>query len=66
MRASLDAAEAAGYRTLCFGVWEHNPRAISFYEGWQFKAVGDHIFRLGSDNQKDLIMVRSALDSAPS
>lgn len=64
MRATLDAAQAADYRTLWLGVWEHNPRAISFYERWQFKAVGDHIFRLGSDNQKDLIMVRSVLDSA--
>jgi diamine N-acetyltransferase len=59
MRASLDAARTAGHRTLWLGVWERNARAISFYERWQFETVGDHVFRLGSDHQMDLIMARS-------
>lgn len=59
MQASLDAARSAGHRTLWLGVWERNARAISFYERWQFETVGDHIFRLGSDHQTDLIMARS-------
>lgn len=58
MRASLDAARSAGHRTLWLGVWEHNARAISFYERWGFETVGDHVFRLGSDPQTDLIMAR--------
>ena len=58
MRASLDAARSAGHRTLWLGVWERNVRAISFYERWQFETVGDHQFRLGSDDQTDLIMTR--------
>jgi ribosomal protein S18 acetylase RimI-like enzyme len=58
MWASLTAARSAGHRTLWLGVWERNVRAISFYERWQFKAVGDHEFRLGSDYQTDLIMAR--------
>ena len=58
MRASLDAARSAGHRTLWLGVWERNARAISFYERWQFERVGDHVFRLGSDHQTDLIMAR--------
>lgn len=58
MRASLAAARSAGHRTLWLGVWEHNARAISFYERWGFEAVGDHVFRLGSDDQRDLIMER--------
>lgn len=58
MRASLDAARTSGHRTLWLGVWEHNPRAIAFYEQWGFATVGDHVFRLGSDDQRDLIMVR--------
>ena len=58
MRASLDAARSAGHRTLWLGVWERNARAISFYERWQFETVGDHVFRLGSDHQTDLIMAR--------
>lgn len=59
MQASLDAARSAGCRTLWLGVWEHNARAIRFYMQWGFRRVGDHVFRLGSDDQKDLIMVRS-------
>lgn len=59
MQASLDAARSAGRRTLWLGVWEHNARAIRFYERWGFRLVGDHVFRLGSDDQRDLIMVRS-------
>ena len=58
MRASLDAARSAGHRTLWLGVWEQNARAISFYERWAFETVGDHMFRLGSDDQTDLIMER--------
>ena len=58
MRASLDTARSAGHRTLWLGVWERNARAISFYERWQFERVGDHLFRLGSDHQTDLIMAR--------
>ena len=59
MRASLEAARSSGHRTLWLGVWERNARAISFYERWGFETVGDHVFRLGSDDQTDLIMERS-------
>lgn len=58
MQASLDAARSAGHQTLWLGVWERNARALSFYERWEFEAVGDHVFRLGSDDQRDLIMER--------
>jgi ribosomal protein S18 acetylase RimI-like enzyme len=37
-------------------VWEKNPRAIDFYKKWGFKEVGAHIFPLGDDPQRDLIM----------
>lgn len=64
MRASIEAARAAGHQTLWLGVWEHNRRAISFYERWEFETVGEHIFRLGSDDQTDWIMVRSVPPAA--
>ena len=35
-----------------------NARAIAFYERWGFRIVGDHIFQLGADAQRDLIMER--------
>jgi ribosomal protein S18 acetylase RimI-like enzyme len=41
---------------LWLGVWERNPRAIAFYEKFGFRAVGEHIFMVGSDPQRDLIM----------
>lgn len=58
MQASLDAVRSAGHGTIWLGVWERNARAISFYERWQFKTVGDHEFQLGSDHQTDMIMAR--------
>ncbi|MDO3644003.1 N-acetyltransferase [Mucilaginibacter sp. L3T2-6] len=40
------------------GVWEHNHRAISFYERNGFRLVGRHNFMLGDDVQTDLLMRR--------
>jgi ribosomal protein S18 acetylase RimI-like enzyme len=59
MQTSLAAARSASHRTLWLGVWERNARAIAFYEKWGFQTVGDHVFQLGSDAQRDLIMARS-------
>jgi len=64
MRASLGAARSAGQRTLWLGVWQRNTRAISFYERCGFETVGDHVFRLGSEAQRDLIMERSVPGAA--
>ncbi len=63
MRASLEIARKAGYRTLWLGVWEHNDRAILFYRRWGFQTVGEHGFRLGSDDQTDLIMERAVVET---
>lgn len=63
MRACLDEAARAGYETIWLGVWEENPRAIAFYERWEFETVGEHLFLLGSDEQNDLIMARPVRES---
>lgn len=63
MRATLDAAVAAGARTLWLGVWEHNPRAIAFYRKFAFVEAGTHDFMLGRDRQTDLIMMRPLDDT---
>jgi GNAT superfamily N-acetyltransferase len=55
----LDAAVAHGAAVVWLGVWEHNPRAIRFYQGFGFSDVGDHVFVVGADPQRDLVMVRS-------
>ena len=38
------------------GVWEENHRAISFYKKNGFKTFDKHIFKLGDDEQTDIMM----------
>ena len=64
VRASLEAAREARHRTVWLGVWERNVRAIAFYERWGFATVGEHLFRLGSNDQRDLIMARPVATEA--
>jgi len=40
------------------GVWEENQRAINFYTKNGFTAFDKHIFRLGNDEQTDIMMKR--------
>ena len=40
------------------GVWENNPRAVAFYRKFDFQPVGEHVFMLGSDPQRDIILMR--------
>lgn len=63
MQACLDTARSQGYETVWLGVWEHNLRAIRFYQKWGFGEVGSHIFQLGTDAQTDLILQKSLLDN---
>lgn len=41
---------------LWLGVWEENPRAISFYKKNGFVEFDKHIFKLGDDEQTDIMM----------
>jgi ribosomal protein S18 acetylase RimI-like enzyme len=41
---------------LWLGVWEHNPRAIRFYEKLGFEPFGNQKFILGKDIQTDILM----------
>ena len=59
MRACVDEARQAGHGTIWLGVWERNGRAQAFYRKWNFRAVGEHVFHLGSDPQKDILMQRA-------
>ena len=38
------------------GVWEENPRAINFYKKNGFVEFEKHIFKLGNDEQTDIMM----------
>jgi ribosomal protein S18 acetylase RimI-like enzyme len=59
MQACLEQAAVDGYDTIWLGVWEHNPRAIAFYEKWGFEQVGAHAFQFGKERQTDLLMQRA-------
>ena len=59
MRTCIDEARQAGHETIWLGVWERNPRAQAFYRKWNFRAVGEHIFQLGADLQRDIVMERA-------
>jgi ribosomal protein S18 acetylase RimI-like enzyme len=58
MRACMAEMIARKTDVVWLGVWERNPRAIAFYRKLGFAEVGDHIFALGSDKQRDIIMSR--------
>lgn len=58
MASLLDIAAARGADAIWLGVWERNPRAIAFYAKSGFAVVGDHVFVVGSDPQRDLVLSR--------
>ena len=51
MQACLDTAREKGKDWVWLGVWEHNHRAVAFYEQWGFERFGEHIFLVGLDAQ---------------
>ena len=57
MKCARQAAQELGGTHLWLGVWEHNPRAIAFYRKAGFVEVGSHTFVVGSDAQRDLVLV---------
>lgn len=59
MDRAIALARSHNFETLWLGVWEHNQRAQTFYRKYGFEVVGDHIFKLGNDEQTDLIMSRN-------
>jgi len=59
MRRCVEEAREMGFQTIWLGVWERNHRAQAFYRKWDFYEVGEHIFQLGSDAQRDIVMQRA-------
>lgn len=53
---ALAVAKAKNAEYIWLGVWEENPRAISFYKKNGFVEFDKHIFRLGNDEQTDIMM----------
>lgn len=53
---ALNIAKQTNADYLWLGVWEKNPRAISFYKKNGFIEFDKHIFKLGDDDQMDIMM----------
>jgi GNAT superfamily N-acetyltransferase len=58
MQACIDLALEKDKEWIWLGVWEHNHRAIAFYEKMGFAIFDRHIFLLGQDVQYDWCMRR--------
>jgi ribosomal protein S18 acetylase RimI-like enzyme len=56
MEQVLAVAGEAGLRSIRLGVWEHNRRAIAFYEHLGFRECGSQAFQLGEIEHTDLLM----------
>jgi ribosomal protein S18 acetylase RimI-like enzyme len=56
LQKAIAVAREKNKEKIWLGVWEHNPRAIRFYEGQQFEKVGTHIFMIGDEAQNDWVM----------
>ena len=54
--AAFAFAKEKGKTYVWLGVWEHNARAIRFYEKNGFKAFGSHPFPFGDEIQTDWLM----------
>jgi ribosomal protein S18 acetylase RimI-like enzyme len=46
---------------LWLGVWEHNIKAISFYQKNGFEQFSSHQFKLGNEKQTDILMKKKLL-----
>ena len=58
MNASIEEMRRRRVDVIWLGVWERNPRAIAFYRKFGFAEVGEHVFLVGRDPQRDVVMAR--------
>ena len=65
MNACIEELQHRNFDAIWLGVWENNPRAIAFYRKIGFVEVGEHIFPLGGDPQRDVIMQRPIAPAPP-
>lgn len=61
LKACEDLAKKKRAGAVWLGVWEHNVRAMAFYEKNGFKRFGQHTFMLGEDAQTDLLMKKDLI-----
>ncbi len=59
---ALERADIQKVDFIWLGVWEENRRAIQFYVKHGFLAFDKHIFKLGDEEQTDIMMKRPMSD----
>jgi ribosomal protein S18 acetylase RimI-like enzyme len=58
MTWTVETAQTAGAMALLLTVWEHNARALRFYQRHGFDHVADFAFAVGNQVDRDLILRR--------
>lgn len=53
---AIQIAQSKNAEYIWLGVWEENPRALNFYKKNGFVEFDKHIFKLGNDEQTDIMM----------
>jgi len=53
---AIEIARQKSADYIWLGVWEKNPRAINFYKKNGFVEFDKHVFKLGNDEQTDIMM----------
>ena len=57
MERVLAVVADRGERSLWLSAFSGNVRAIAFYKRWGFRIAGEHDFMVGTDRQRDYLMV---------
>jgi diamine N-acetyltransferase len=65
MDACLDEMVARRTDVVWLCAWERNPGAIAFYRKLGFVEAGEHVFLLGRDLQRDVVMTRRVQGGSP-
>jgi len=53
---AIQVSRQKGAQYVWLGVWEENPRAIGFYKKNGFTEFDKHVFKLGDEEQTDIMM----------
>jgi diamine N-acetyltransferase len=53
---AIEVAKQKNVDYVWLGVWQENPRAINFYKKNGFVEFDKHVFKLGEDEQTDIMM----------
>lgn len=56
LREIIKMAREMGKCYVWLGVWEHNTKAIRFYQRHHFKKFGEHPYYIGNDKQTDWLL----------